>query len=322
MNELTINVRQDPGIIELNFDEIEKALDERLAEYKGAVFTEESKTWAKKEVASLRKFKEKFETVRKSVKKEWMKPYDDFEKRMKALTAKIDEPINLINDQVAEFERKRKKERRRRIREIYDDLAAEISEYCPLERIYDKRWENATTTEKAIREAVSLAVQSAEMAVNTISAMQSEAVEEGLKIYRNSGDMAKAVSYINNYERQRAEIMRREEERRRREEDRKRQEEEERIRREERERIERENRIREEAKQEAAKEAEQIRQEQAVVQPFGPEDSTPAAGDEVMPFSQPDTKVVFYRIVATEDDIRTVETALDSIGVYYERRDG
>lgn len=57
MNELILNVKQNPGYIELNFDEIEKALDERLAEYKGAVFTEESKKFAKAEVADLRKFK-------------------------------------------------------------------------------------------------------------------------------------------------------------------------------------------------------------------------------------------------------------------------
>ena len=37
MNELTLNVKQNPGVIELNFDEIEKALDAKLAEYKGAV---------------------------------------------------------------------------------------------------------------------------------------------------------------------------------------------------------------------------------------------------------------------------------------------
>ena len=49
MEELTLNVKQNPGVIELNFDEIEAALDKKLAEYKGAVFTEESKTFAKKE---------------------------------------------------------------------------------------------------------------------------------------------------------------------------------------------------------------------------------------------------------------------------------
>lgn len=317
MNELSLNIKQNPGVIELNFDEIEKALDEKLAEYKGAVFTEESKTYARKEVASLRKFKEKFETVRKNVKREWMKPYDDFEKRMKQLTAKIDEPINLINSQVEAFERKRKEERRSRIREIYQELIGDMEAYCELGRIYDLKWENATTTEKTIRESISSSVESARMAVNTISGMQSEAVEKALDIFRESMDMAKAVSYINNYEQQRAEIMKREEERRRLDEEKKRREEEERIRRQERKAVERENQIREQVMQEA----EQIRQEESVLMPFGAEDSE-TAGDDIMPFVQPDTRTVFYRVVASEEEIREVDMALDSIGVYYERRDG
>lgn len=317
MNELSLNIKQNPGVIELNFDEIEAALDQKLAEYKGAVFTEESKTYAKKEVASLRKFKERFETVRKNVKREWMKPYDEFEERMKLLTAKIDEPINLINAQVKAFEEKRVKERRERIQEIYQERAGDMAEYCDLGRIYDRKWENATTTEKMIRESISTMVASARIAVETISGMQSEAVGKALDIYRESLDMAKAVSYINNYERQKAEILEREEERRRQEEERRRREEEERIRAQERAVVERENRIREQTFQEA----EEVRQEKALTEPFGTEESM-ESGDEVMPFVQPGTRTVLYRIVATEQEIKETDMFLDSIGVYYERRDG
>lgn len=312
MNELVLNIKQDPGVIDLNFDEIEKALDERLAEYKGAVFTEKSKTIAKKEVANLRKLKAEFEDARKSVKREWMKPYDVFEARMKQLTIKIDEPINLINEQIEEFERQRREARRVRIKEIYNDLIGDMSEYCELGRIYEPKWENATTTEKMIKESISSAVESARTAVRAISGMQSEAVGKALDIYRESYDMAKSIDYINKYEQQGAEIMSREEERRRAEEKRKWQEEEERVRASERIAAEREAKIREQAELEA----EQLRQE-AAVDPF---QSDKTGGDEVLPFIQPDTRVVFYRIVASEEDIAAVDMALDSLGIYYERR--
>lgn len=314
MEELILNVKQNPGVIELNFDEIEAALDKKLEEYKGAVFTEESKTFAKKEVASLRKFKAKFEDARKSVKREWMKPYDDFEKRMKQLTAKIDEPINLINSQIAEFEQKRKAERQEEIRKIYQELIGDMAEYCGLGRIYDPKWENATTTLKSIKESISASVESARIAVATISGMQSEAVEKALSIYKDSLDMAKAISYINSYEQQKAEIMQREAERRKEEEERRRREEEERIRAQERAAVEREKQIREQAE----REAELARQEEKAA-PFEAEKT---GGDEVMPFVQPDTKAVIYRVVATEEDLQAIDMALDSIGVYYERRDG
>lgn len=319
MNELTLNVRQNPGVIELNFDEIEKALDAKLTEYKGAVFTEESKGIAKAEVANLRKLKKDFEDARKGVKKEWMKPYEDFEAKMKRLTEKIDEPINLIDSQLKDFERKRKEERRKKIRQIYQETVGDMAEYCDLERIYDPKWENATTTMKSIRESITTAVESARTAVSTISGMQSDAVEKALEIYKDSQDMAKAIAYI--YEQQKAEIMRREEERRRQEEERRRRAEEERIRAAEREAVEREARIREQARQEAeaeARESQAARQEAAVA-PFETEKS---GGDDVMPFVQPDTRTVFYRVVASDEDIQAIDMALDSIGVYYERRDG
>lgn len=314
MEELTLNVKQNPGVIELNFDEIEAALDRKLAEYKGAVFTEESKTFAKKEVASLRKFKAKFEDARKSVKREWMKPYDDFEKRMKQLTAKIDEPINLINSQIAEFEQKRKAERQEEIRKIYQELIGDMAEYCELGRIYDPKWENATTTLKSIKESIATSVEGTRTAVSTIFGMQSEAVEKALSIYKDSLDMAKAISYINSYEQQKAEIMQREAERRREEEERRRREEEERIRAQEREAMERENRVRKQAE----REAELARQEEKAAH-FEAEKT---GGNDVMPFVQPDTKAVIYRVVATEEDLQAIDMALDSIGVYYERRDG
>lgn len=314
MEELVLNVKQNPGVIELNFDEIEAALDRKLEEYKGAVFTEKSKTFAKKEVADLRKFKAKFEDARKSVKREWMKPYDDFEKRMKRLTAKIDEPINLINAQIAEFEQKRRAERQTEIQQIYQELIGDMEEYCRLSRIYDPKWENATTTLKSIRESISASVESTRTAVATISGMQSEAVEKALSIYKDSLDMAKAISYINSHEQQKAEILKREAERRRGEEERRRREEEERIRAQERKAVEKENRIREQAE----REAELARQEEKTVS-FEAEKT---GGDEVMPFVQPDTKTVIYRVVATEEELQAIDVALDSIGVYYERRDG
>ena len=275
MNELTLNVKQNPGVIELNFDEIEKALDAKLAEYKGAVFTEESKSIAKSEVANLRKLKKDFEDARKGVKKEWMKPYEE--------------------------------------------IIGDMEEYCDLGRIYDTKWENATTTMRSIRESIATAVESARIAVSTISGMQSDAVEKALEIYKDSQDMAKAVAYINNYEQQKAEIMRREEERRRQEEERRRLAEEKRIRVAEREAIEREARIREQARQEAeARESQAARQEAAVA----PLETEKSGGDDVMPFVQPDTRTVFYHVVASDEDIQAIDMALDSIGVYYERRDG
>lgn len=319
MEQLVLRVSQNPRTIDLNFDELEKQLDRRLEEYKGAIFTEDSKDIAKKEVASLRKLKKEIDEVRKRVKKEWMKPYDDFEARMKRLTAKVDEPINLINDQVKDFEEKRRAKKKERISEIYAESLAELDEeyaaYIPLESICDPRWENVSTTEKAIRESITEKQDQVILAVNTIKAMNSEKVPEALELYRRTHDMTAAVNLITTYEQNRAEVLRREEERRRQEEERRQQAEIERAREAERAAVAREEKIRQEERQKAAamKEERQTDPEGFVV---------PDIPDDNLPFEQPNTITVFYRVVATAEDLEAVEMAFDSIGIWFERRDG
>jgi hypothetical protein len=318
MDELTLRVNQNPGTIELNFDELNEQMDKILAEYKGAVFTDESMDIAKAERASLRKLKKDVDHARIAAKKEWMKPLDDFESQMKKLSAKVDKPINLIDGQIKDYEAKRREEKKKAITAVYEELVGNMREYLPLSRIYDPKWENVSTTMKFIRESITESVENAAGAVRTISEMQSDAAEEALKIYKNTLDITKAVAYINNYERQKAEIMRREEERRRQEEERRRNAEIERARAAERQAIERESKIKEETKKAAAGE---LRKELEKKKESGVEDEalTPFTDDE-LPFETPETVTVFYKIVATSEELETVDTMLNSLGIFFERR--
>ncbi len=256
-----------------------------------------------------------------------MKPYETFEKEMKKLSAKVDEPIGLIDGQVKEFEEKRRNEKRVEIRKAYDELAGDIEEYLPFARIYDNRWENATVSMKSIRESIESSADSARIAVETIRGMQSEAVADALTIYKDSMDMAKAIAYINNYERQRAEIMRREEERRRLEEERRHQAEIECVKAEEREAAAREERIRKEA-EEAAIEKQRLEQ-QALAEPGkDPEvqsDMTVCESaedaEDLLPFTTPETVTVLYKIVGTPEELERVEETLAGMGICFERRE-
>lgn len=320
MNKLELRVQQNPGTIELNFDELNTALDARLAEYDGAVFTEETKDIAKGEVASLRKLKKEIEDKRKVVKKEWNKPLDVFETNMKALSAKVDKPINAIDEQLKEFEERRKKEKRAKIEELYTELIEDMEEYLPLSSIYSSKWENATTTMKSIKEDIVSEVKAAQAAVAMISGMQSDAVAKALEIYKNTHDSVKAVTYINNYEKQKQEIMKREEERRRQEEERQRQAEIERARAAEREAIEREERIRRETEAEAAKKAEEAAQCNPEIKEGFDDSVIMSEADEAeMPFVTPSTQSVYYRVVATAQEIEELEVAMDSLGIFFER---
>lgn len=215
MEEIRVNVEQKNGVIGFNFEEIKEKLNSELEIYKNMIFTEDSKTEAKKTIASLRKLKKSVNDKKLEVKKSFMIPYTNFEAQVKELDNMIDEPINFINNQVEEFERKRVEEKKALISEIYAEIMAEHEEasgYLPLQRIYDSKWENATTTKKAITETITERVDHVEKDLGIIRSMGSEFEDKGIEKYKATLELSDAIEVMNQYQKQKEEILRRQEE--------------------------------------------------------------------------------------------------------------
>lgn len=215
MEEIRVNVEQKNGVIGFNFEEIKEKLNSELEIYKNMIFTEDSKTEAKKTIASLRKLKKSVNDKKLEVKKSFMIPYTNFEAQVKELDNLIDEPINFINNQVEEFERRRVEEKKSLISEIYTEIMAdhgEASGYLPLQRIYDSKWENATTTKKAITETITERVDHVEKDLGIIRSMGSEFEDKGIEKYKATLELSDAIEVMNQYQKQKEEILRRQEE--------------------------------------------------------------------------------------------------------------
>lgn len=215
MEEIRVNVEQKNGVIGFNFEEIKEKLNSELEIYKNMIFTEDSKTEAKKTIASLRKLKKSVNDKKLEVKKSFMIPYTNFEAQVKELDNLIDEPINFINNQVEEFERKRVEEKKALISEIYTEIMAdheEASGYLPLQRIYDSKWENTTTTKKAITETITERVDHVEKDLGIIHSMESEFEDKGIEKYKTTLELSDAIEVMNQYQKQKEEILRRQEE--------------------------------------------------------------------------------------------------------------
>ena len=329
MENIQAVITQQAATIGCNFQEVEQAINARLAEYEGAVFTEDSKVMAKKEVASLRAEKKNLMDNLREAKRTYMAPWDAFEPRAKALISLYDKPIELIDGQVKAFEEKRIAEKRELIRQVYGELAGDVADIIPLKKIYSPKWENAGTREKAIREEIGNAAVNARQALETIHGMHSEAEEEALRIYRDTLNLSDAVAHINSYERQKQEILAREAERRH-------QEELERIRREERERVEAERRAKEEreaalrraeeekaaalrkAEEEKAAALRQAEMEKAAAVEQAREEAAQEVVDSLSPELDGDTVTYEYRMTLTEDAKAKLEMYLDSVGIDYE----
>lgn len=296
MEDIQVIINQQAGAISFNFEDMKQFLNNRLEEYRGAVFTDDSIKSAKAYTAKLRKEQAAFKSRIADVKKEYMHPFDQFKAQADELVELYNEPISFIDGQVKDFEERRKAGKRKEISAIYEETAAGLSEYIPLERIYNPKWENATYKKNDIKKELMEITASTKQAVETIQAMDSEACEKALALYKQDLSLANAIAHVNNYERQKAEILQKEQER-------KRHEDEERIRREERERIEAEQRA--EREKTAAVEAAK---EQAAQEVIG----------ELTPDLSGRTNLYEYRMSLTDDGRKKLEMYLDSVGIEWE----
>ena len=289
MKPINLAVTQQVGTIGTNFEEIKESLIAGLAEYKDMVFTEDSKVEAKKTVASLRKLKKSVNDKKIEVKKIYMAPYTEFEAQVKELDELIDEPIAFISGQVQEFERKRIEERKKLISDIYTGIISEhedAAEYLPLERIYDSKWENATTTKKAITEAITERAVHVEKDLIAIRDMESEFEDKGLAKYKTTLELSDALATMNQYQKQKEEILRRQAE-------------------------EEQRNTKEEARKaaEAERKADEAAQEEPVV----------AVKEEKFVEPKPATDAITYEIIADPFQIAQLESAMREYGIKFRR---
>lgn len=318
MEEVRAVIVQQEGTVSCNFEEVEGYIKERLKEYDGAIFTEESKGYAKKELAKLRAEKKELNDNLRDAKKKYMAPWDAFEPKAKELINLFDEPITLIDGQVKAFEEDRIAQKKALIEAIYTELVGDLADIIPLERIYNPKWENATMKEKAIREEVLAQATAARIALDTIHGMHSDAETKALDVFKQSLSLPEAISCINAYEAQKAEILRKEQ-------DRKREEELERIRLEEREKLEAERKVLEEreAQRRAAEEAleaqrRQLEEEKQIAVEQARETGAQEVIESLTPNAEEDTQLYEYRVALSEKGKESFEMYLDSVGIDWE----
>ena len=188
---------------------------------------------------------------------------------------------------------------------------------------------NATTKEKAIREEVLAQATAAQIALDTIRGMRSDAESKALDVYKQTLSLPEAISCINAYEAQKAEILRKEQERQR-------EEELERIRREEREKLEAERKALEEreaqrraaeeaieAQRRAAEEALEAQRRQLEAEKQAAVEQARETGaqeviESLTPDTEEDTQLYEYRVALSKKGKEAFEMYLDSVGIDWE----
>lgn len=197
MNDLQVKVSQQPGKIVCNFKEIKEALEVQMTAYTTLEITEEGQKEAKADLATLRKIRKSVDDQRKTVKKEYMAAYDEFEAEVKGLLAVIDEPITMIDSKLKEFDEKRIAEKQEHLHQLYEEGIGEYAEYLPYHMLASPRWNNATCKDSEIKYEISEAVLKVKTDIETIRMLGSEIEDQLLATYKNAGNSLPAAIKAN-----------------------------------------------------------------------------------------------------------------------------
>lgn len=218
MNVIPVEVKYQVGKISSNLDEVAEAVRAAADEYRGIVITPDAIAEGKKTLAALRKEKASLDADRKKIKKAWLAPFEEWEKKAKEIIALYDEPEAALNEQVKAYEADRIAEKQERIKNIHESFGS-ISEFFPLSRIYNPKWENTGYSEADILSDMETERDFAEMKITAVKAMNSKYEEDGLRVLKETGDFQKAVDKMTEMQEQEKQIVNRIDEEKKRAED-------------------------------------------------------------------------------------------------------
>lgn len=146
--ELKVKQVTLPEAIEFNFAELKQEITERTEAYVGMVYTDDQIKSAKADVAMLRKFTKALSDERIRVKKEYLKPYDEFEAKVKELSGIVDKAIVNIDSQIKIFDQIKQDEKKANIEEMFKNML--FPDWMTVEQIWNPKWLNASTSMASI----------------------------------------------------------------------------------------------------------------------------------------------------------------------------
>lgn len=200
MNEIVITQRL--GALSCDIEGIRSQIEAYVKQYEGVVFTEETKTDAKKTVAEIRKSRTVFEKIIKEAKEKYLAPWVEFVEKLNEMFPLYDKAIAQINEQITAFEESRKEEKEARIKEIFGEMVFEddILAFLPMNKVYNEKWLNATYTEKQIKEDIMLQKQNVKSGLATIKSFESDVEAKALQIFKETLQLPEALKVITDYE--------------------------------------------------------------------------------------------------------------------------
>lgn len=169
--------------VEFNFEDLKLELSKSLEKFRNIIYRKEEIAEAKRDRASLNRFRDLIENERKRIKNLCLKPYIEFEKKIKILVSLIDEPISLIDSQIKTFEEEKREIKKLKIKNFYLDKIGNLANILSFEKLFDASWLNANVSLKTIQSELLSKIEKAKSDLDLIKSFKSRWEAELISTY-------------------------------------------------------------------------------------------------------------------------------------------
>lgn len=186
---MEIKITTDLKSIDFNYIELTDYIKSNLEKYynnDNLTFTE-----LKEARATLNKLKTALDNRRKDIKKEWNKPYLEFEDKIKTLINLIDEPINRIDKQLKEQEDNYRTNKRLEIVNYFNSKLN--NNIITIDKIWNNSWLNKTIKLEDIKHDIDEIIDKIEKDITIINSLTTNYKEQIKDKYLNTLDLSLAL---------------------------------------------------------------------------------------------------------------------------------
>lgn len=189
--ELRIVPYQIPEKIEFNYEEIIHEIEPVVNEKASIYYSDEDIPVAKKDRAKFNTFKKAINDERIRMKKEYMKPFEEFEAKVKDINALADKAVIAIDKQIKECEDNQKREKLDKIKALWTQMA--VPEGLTMDKVYEERMLNTSFSMKKVKTCFELAIGKFNRDMATLAALP-EFGFEAQQVYISTFDINKALA--------------------------------------------------------------------------------------------------------------------------------
>ena len=201
-NKLIIMFNPHPGSVDENINQVHEQVKSWLASFPTDLSncTESDIASMKSNCASLRSGKKTIEEERKRIKKEYLKPLDEFEAKVKPITVEIDKAIDMYKSKLDEYEAIRCETKRKEITEWWNAHRNPMMK-PDISLVWDDRYLNKTGIGESWQKDLQSKIEKIDADLSVIGSMNSNIDQLNFVSARYSEhlDLSRAISEWNEH---------------------------------------------------------------------------------------------------------------------------